>query len=125
MIPEEFKTGLSRGTVDARHDIVEKPLIFQGRDQRFEVPVGFVTDMASVPRAFWTLWPPVGVYSLAAVLHDYLYATGIVSRKDADGIFRRAMRVSGTGRFTRWPLYWGVRLGGWFAWRKHRKSDKK
>ena len=125
MIPEEFKTDLTRKTLSARTDTLTEPLVFQGRDQEFTVPVGFVTDMTSVPRIFWSLYPPTGVYSLAAVLHDYLYYTGIVSRKDADGTFRRAMRVSGTGRLTRYPLYWGVRLGGWWAWRKHRKKDKK
>ena len=41
-----------------------------------EVPQGFETDFASVPRFFWRVVPPWGRYSPAAVVHDYLYSTG-------------------------------------------------
>ena len=34
------------------------------------VPVGFVTDFASVPRAFWSLYPPTGPWAPAAIVHD-------------------------------------------------------
>lgn len=36
------------------------------------VPEGFVTDLASVPRAFWEIMRPEGRYAYAAVVHDYL-----------------------------------------------------
>ena len=36
------------------------------------VPKGFRTDLASVPRPFWSIIPPMGRYSQAAVIHDYL-----------------------------------------------------
>ena len=35
-----------------------------------KVPVGFTSDGATVPRILWALFPPVGRYFLAAVLHD-------------------------------------------------------
>src|SRR5258708_33483224 len=40
---------------------------------RITVPVGFVTDLASVPRVFWSLLPPAARYSYPAIIHDYLY----------------------------------------------------
>lgn len=40
------------------------------------VPAGFVTDFASIPRAFWVVLPPTGKYGKAAVVHDYLYVMG-------------------------------------------------
>ena len=38
-----------------------------------QVPVGFVTDFASIPRLFWSLLRPDGLYAYAAIIHDYLY----------------------------------------------------
>ena len=50
-------------------------------------PAGFETDFASVPRLFWRIVPPWGRYSPAAVVHDFLYHTGLVTRAEADRIF--------------------------------------
>lgn len=36
------------------------------------VPAGYLTDGASVPRMFWSLIPPWGIYGQAAVVHDIL-----------------------------------------------------
>lgn len=36
------------------------------------VPAGYLTDGASVPRLFWSLIPPWGIYGQAAVVHDIL-----------------------------------------------------
>lgn len=108
---------------------------------RIEIPVGFVTDFASIPRGLWNLFPPIGGrYDKAAVLHDYLYHGGHilvldfdvddagrlstyehhsdVTRVGADRIFLCAMKVLGVGRFARWTIYLGVRIGGRRAWRK-------
>jgi hypothetical protein len=46
-----------------------------------KVPVGFVTDFASIPRAFWSILPPIDNYAKAAVIHDWLYWEGIYTRK--------------------------------------------
>ena len=39
------------------------------------VPRGFVTDLASIPRPFWSWLPPDGPWAKAAVIHDFLYYT--------------------------------------------------
>src|SRR5690348_12260167 len=53
------------------------------------VPVGFVTDFASVPRFFWRVLPPTGRYGKAAVVHDYLYGSHLVAKATARSEERR------------------------------------
>ena len=66
-----------------------------GAGRIIEVPAGFETDFASVPRLFWRVVPPWGRYSPAAVVHDYLYHTGKVSRLAADRVFLELMAALG------------------------------
>jgi hypothetical protein len=87
-----------------------------------EVPAGFVTDLASVPRILWPLLPPFGRYTGAAVVHDWLYSEhrlghGHFARCNADSILLEAMIDLNVGRVTRNLVWIGVRLGGWWAWR--------
>ncbi|WP_139385602.1 DUF1353 domain-containing protein, partial [Salmonella enterica] len=46
-----------------------------------EVPAGFVTDFASVPRIFWTILPSDGKYAKAAIIYDYLYDNALRTKK--------------------------------------------
>ncbi|MDI5166053.1 DUF1353 domain-containing protein, partial [Salmonella enterica subsp. enterica serovar Montevideo] len=39
----------------------------EDKNDVIEVPVGFVTDLATVPRIFWSLLPPDGEYAKAAI----------------------------------------------------------
>src|SRR5262245_48000276 len=59
--------------------------------QAVDVPKYFVTDLASIPRLFYTLLRPDGVYTFPAIVHDYLYWTQIRPRQEADEIFKLAM----------------------------------
>jgi hypothetical protein len=77
------------------------------------VPEGFKTDLASVPRLLWAIFPPFGAYNSAAVVHDFLYREKRVWRKTADGIFLSLMKRGGVGFFTRWSFYLAVRSFGW------------
>jgi hypothetical protein len=81
-----------------------------------DVPAGFQTDLASVPRL------PL-VYLLcgdcareAAVVHDYLYTTHQVDRATADAVLREASAVTGVPWWRRTLMYWGVRAGGARHW---------
>jgi hypothetical protein len=95
--------------------LLNEPLVYDGDQQRFTVPAEFVTDFASVPRIFVWLIPTYGSYTKAAILHDYLCRTGEVTRRDADGIFRRCLLESGVPFLRRWMMWAAVRLGGRFA----------
>jgi len=90
-------------------------LKYDGQRESFTVPVGAMTDFASVPRPLVWFLPRYGRYTKAAVLHDYLWRTLVpaheISLPDADGIFRRAMRELGVPFLRRWLMWGAVRLG--------------
>lgn len=76
------------------------------------VPAGFVTDLASVPRIFWSLMPPDGRYAKAAIIHDYLYDNALRTKREVDRIFLDGMTVLGVPKWKRTVMYWAVRLFG-------------
>ena len=84
--------------------------------QPVRVPIGFVTDFASIPRVFWSLLRPDGTYSYAAVIHDYLYWEQYLSRETSDSIFRFCMEDFRIDANVVQAVYAGVRVGGGFAW---------
>lgn len=83
------------------------------------VPVGFQTDFASIPFLFWTLLPPDGQYTAAAVIHDFLYFTQTRTRLVSDRIFLEAMKVLKVNIFKRLIMYQAVRLWSWIPWNRH------
>lgn len=82
------------------------------------VPAGYETDLASVPRLLWWLFPPHGKYRRAAVVHDYIYThlCHRFSRSEADDAFRRGCLECGCSRLTARVLHAAVRLGGRGGW---------
>lgn len=76
------------------------------------VPAGFVTDFASVPRAPFTYWLFGGVADEAAVVHDFLYETGIVPRDVADDVYLEALEACGVAAWRRRAMWAAVRAFG-------------
>lgn len=80
-----------------------------------EVPAGYHTDFASVPRIFWRILPPHGPYVPAAVLHDWLCelkgSTGC-DYKQAAAVFLEAMEVLNVPRWKRATMYRAVKYFG-------------
>ena len=80
------------------------------------VPIGYFTDLASVPRLARFIVPVANAKSRkAAVIHDYLCThgieLGIVSdQKTSDKVFREALGADGVGRFKSGALYYPVRF---------------
>lgn len=92
----------------------------------FVVPLGFVTDGASIPRALWSLiGDPLDTYAEAAVLHDYLYRTGCVTKEHADDLLLEAMETLDVGWLTRHTIWLGVYWFGGMAWNENRNNDTK
>lgn len=94
---------------------VYEPFAFYLSDDNsdvIEVPAGFVTDLATIPRIFWSLMPPDGKYAKAAIIHDYLYDNALRTKKEADLIFLDGMTVLGVARWKRTIMYYAVRLFG-------------
>lgn len=81
-------------------------------EQVIYVPAGTVTDLASVPRILWAVFPPHGEYAKAAIIHDHLYQQAIGTKRWADDVFLEAMTVLGVARWRRTVMYWAVRLFG-------------
>lgn len=98
--------------------------VYQTEHVRVEVPAGFRTDLASIPRIFWPLLPANGWYETAAVFHDRLcveLAEGTcgISSRDTDRLFRTIARENAVcNRLGAWIVSWilwvGVRWGALF-----------
>jgi hypothetical protein len=84
-----------------------------------KVPKGFVTDLASIPRVFWSLLRPDGEYTYPAIIHDYLYWTQNIPKEKADLIFRLAMEDFNVNAATALIIYNAVSTGGGSAWRSN------
>lgn len=111
-------------TANWREWIIETPLRYEigglGTGRFIEVPVGFLTDGASIPRLLWWLLPTWGVYSRAAVVHDYLYDRIEAEKPNqyapnfqaANDIFLEAMKVCGVPWLLRHLMWLAVSLFG-------------
>lgn len=104
------------------------------------IPAGFQTDGASIPRPLWSLvgMYPDGMIRAAAVVHDFLYQYGghipmeyhqlskhkfvwnscrlVITRKQADQLFRHIMELSGIKSWRCTLAYHTVRIFGGGSW---------
>jgi hypothetical protein len=117
-----FITKLDVERVDDANWQLLSPLVYVSDHlgRTVEVPQGFLTDFASVPRLPLAYALFGGIAQAEAVVHDYLYRTPTehVARADADATFLEAMEVMGKPPEVRYPMYWGVRAGGWMSFHK-------
>lgn len=103
----------------------------------YVIPKGFQFDGASIPKFLRTFFSPVGVLLLGGLVHDYMYkytackpvnkkdALLVVDQKKADQIFRD-INITVNGFYSMNNLaYWSLRIGGFVAWRGHRKRNAK
>lgn len=103
--------------------VLKSPLIYDSDSIGIiKVPVDFETDFASVPRipiAFWFYGDRVHKES---VVHDYLYradAKPKYAREIVDKVFFEAMESRLKSWYIKYPMYWGVRIGGWTTFNKY------
>ena len=87
-----------------------------------EIPAGFETDLASVPRLLLWLFVPAGGHQRAALLHDWLYREQCYSRFMSDSLFRVWLEIDEIPCWRTWALYYAVRLWGWSAWNRNAKQ---
>ena len=104
------------------------------------LPKDFRFDGASIPRVFWAILSPVGLLLIPGLIHDYGYrfdqiwrisASGQIEpymenagRKAWDDLFQAVgIQVNGFALID--SIAWvGVRIGGCFAWYKHRQENE-
>ncbi len=112
------------------------PLVYdvgeEGSGEEITFAPGATTDLGSIPQVAWSFgFAPDGPGVKPFVIHDLLYRTagtcvlnGIryrtraqpYTRKEADQILRKAMKVVGVPAWRRELIYAAVRLGGAGAW---------
>lgn len=81
-----------------------------------EIPRGFVTDFASIPRLLQGLIKPTDLGDVGPVEHDWKYRNGIGKRSAVDAEFLSNMKQDGIPWWKRQVAYAGVRVGGWASW---------
>ena len=105
---------------------------FELNGVEYIIPKGFTFDGASVPKFLATFLSPVGVLLIGGLVHDYAYKyAGLktktamlnLDQKQSDKIFRDINIEINGFYFLNYLAYWALRLGGWFAWNKHRKKQ--
>ena len=101
------------------------------------IPKGFIFDGASVPKFLHTWLSPMGVLLVGGLIHDYGYKyqtllckgkkkhIGIKTQKELDIIFRDVNIIQNGFRLINYLAYYGLKLGGFATWNKHRKVNAK
>ena len=105
--------------------VTSRPLILSSQRLGVEikVPEGFETDFASVPRIFWSIFPPFGLYTRAAVVHDYLYRNTSFKRGTCDKVFREAMQILKVPAWKKETMYVMVVFFGQGTWDNYRRKQ--
>lgn len=107
---------------------VAQPVKFIIGNKEIEIPEGFETDLASVPKILWSFCPPFGKYTSAAILHDFMYSEyctdPIISREVADKLFLLIMDKHGVSGGLRKAMYRAVRLAGEGHFEKDKVNGK-
>lgn len=99
------------------------PLVYRSESgAEIVVPVGFLTDLASIPQVFQGIVPVNDAHRDAAVLHDYLFVIQDRPRAAVDALFLEAMRLSGVRVTQRGVMWAAVRLGGWMPWQHNQRA---
>lgn len=104
------------------------PYVYQDGETSITIPQGFETDLASVPRALWTIIAPFELSIIAPVVHDLIYQHGgevtaytdpprRYTRGEADALFERIMTQEGVPDWRRHAAYDAVREAGASHWR--------
>lgn len=103
-----------------------KPLITQINKSILVIPKDFKTDLASIPRVLWSIYPPMQYQTIRpAILHDYLYrCSSHFTRYQIDNIFYYALLNQDLKTLTAKKYYYVVRLAGWYFYNETECKEK-
>ena len=114
--------------------LISEKQILDDKGNIYRMPVGAKSDGASVPRLFWSIYPPFGDYWPAAYLHDLCFqnkleiltAHGWVlcdfNQDESDEFINAAMFALGVEEVTRLTIYTALRLFGARAYAEDRAN---
>jgi hypothetical protein len=113
--------------------VIVKDYHYRINGEDLVIPTGFIFDGASVPKFLHAWLSPMGVLLVGGLIHDYGYkyqtllckgkkkTIGIKTQKQLDIIFRDVNIIQNGFRLINYLAYYGLKLGGFAAWNKHRK----
>ena len=92
-------------------EVSEGFLFYSNEYGDINIPIGYRTNFADVPRIFWVFIPPCGRYSKATIVHDWLIDNKDLhtfTYQEINNIFLEAMEVLGVHIITRNIIYLSV-----------------
>jgi hypothetical protein len=118
-----FLTPLRTEKIGAQRWLLIDDLIFRSVALRGLVvaPHGFQTDLASIPRFAWTVFPKEDLYDAGAVIHDAAYGNALMTmtgdrmfvvKPIADNLFHEAILALGVPAWRANLMYWAVQQFG-------------
>ena len=109
-----FTTQLSVTFLSDNKYVVISPLVFENDKYIVTVLEGFVYNGANIPEELTSMVGCSMEYAMAmsSCIHDALYASNLVSRKEADKIMYRAMISLGKNQLEAIAIYKAVRVFG-------------
>lgn len=75
------------------------------------IPAGFISDGATVPRILWPIFPPIGRYLKATLVHDYYLTMGI-ERRQCDIWFKECLEELSITPWRVTAMFYAVRVYG-------------
>jgi hypothetical protein len=111
--------------------LVEK-CSYRATHHTLTAPANYETDLASIPRVFWSILAPEELSLAAPLFHDLIYRCAgslpeeslnpfdgkVFERKEADDLFLELMKKAKIPRWKRTTAYLAVRGFAAFAWKK-------
>lgn len=104
------------GRKKKRWRVAQELEVLLSSGNRLTIPVGFETDLSSVPKLLWSIFPPFGDFLIAPIVHDYLYVNKIGTRASADKEMLYQSNLYNSNKIDNYIRYVAVRLFGWTYW---------
>lgn len=118
-----FLTPLRTEKIGAQRWLLTDDLIFRSVALNGIViaPRSFQTDLASIPRIAWTMFPKEDLYDAGAVIHDAAYGNALttmtgdrmfVIKPIADELFKECILALGVSPWRASMMFWAVSTFG-------------
>jgi hypothetical protein len=115
-----FLTPLRMETIGDQQWLLIDDLVFYSSlySGRVIATHGLQTNLASIPRIAWTIFPKVGKHDKASVIHDAGYSHSLVTEHGdriytvkavADNLFYEGMKAEGVNSLQAWIMYRAVK----------------
>ena len=102
-----------------------RPDSVQGKNlPAITVPAGFVFAFDSIPQVYYSVVRPDDNSFIPVVIHEYLYWTQTLTRRDSDEVFRLSMLDLGLAPSTVLAIYTAVANFGQEAWDENARLKK-